>query len=166
MNFDDPFIRLLGRMVLALIALAFLAICAVSLAIVGDWYYTKEAGPGNEALVRLVNFLPRLSGKEVSEVTNIVAILASAVPLVVTPVCFKGEGIARKLSVFGKALTLSLLLVFASSVLSYLSIKPAVWGPSHDLGTEGLLHLQDWAKTALRGAVFYLATLLGIKAAK
>lgn len=166
MNFDDPYIRFLGRLVLAVLALAFLATCSISLATVIDWYLNDEAGPGNDRLVRLVNLLPKLSGKEVSEVTNIFAILASAVPLALTPVCFKGEGATKNLNAFGKILTLSLLIVCASSVLGYLMIKPSVWGPLHDLGAEGLLHLQDWAKAALRGAVFYLGTLLGIKASK
>lgn len=172
MDFDDPFVKFLSKVVLALVAFSLLAIGMIGLSAVIDWYQTSEAGPGNPIIVKLAKLLPSLSGAETSELVSIVGILVSAAPLMVTPVCFRaiinknGQKPTQYLNSFGKAFALFLLLVILVSGAAYLLIKPALWGPGHDLGTDGLLALQEWCKAALRGAVFYVSTLFGLKALK
>lgn len=167
MNFDDPFVRAFSRVILFCLVLALLAIGAYVLAIPIDWYRTGSVGPGNEDLARLSEFLPKLSGEQVKQTSNIVAILVSAVPLMVTPTCFLGaENGSRRLNLFGILLAVALTLGLAVSAAAYITIDPAGWGAGHVLGADGLAHVQDWAKTVLRGAVFYLAALFALKSTK
>lgn len=163
-NFDDPFVRRLSKSVLSVLIVAIGLVSLLAMAIVVDWYWNDATGPGADTLVFLATLLPRLSGEKLSEFLNLVAILASAIPLMVTPVCFNHTGQSRRLNPFGKQLTLSLLLVLLVSTAAYLGLDPDAWKDGHALGGEGLTHVQDWAKAAIRISVFYLAALLATKA--
>lgn len=163
MNFEDPFVRQLSKSVLTVLVAVIGLVSLLAMAIVVDWYWNDATGPGAESLVVLATLLPRLSGEKLSEFLNIVAILASAIPLMVTPVSFDHVDNKRLLNPFGKRLTLSLLLVLLVSTSAYLGLDPAGWKDGHALGGDGLTHVQDWAKAAIRISVFYLAALLATK---
>lgn len=185
MNLDDPFVRAIGQVVLGALVAALACVGVLTLGVLVDWYFTDGNGPGNDRLARLVQMLPPLSGPAINEVQNIVAILLTAVPLLVTPVCFlpqqaaapagPAEGAAapaatpapsRRLNRFGKVLVVVLLLVMAMCTLAYVGIKPSDWEHNHVLELDGSTHAQNWALAALRGAVFYFAALLGLRAMK
>ncbi len=163
MNFDDPFVRRLSKVVLATLTVVLGLVSLLAMAIVVDWYAEGQTGPGADTLVLLATWLPRLSGEKLSEFLNLVAILASAIPLMVTPVCFSQTSAPRRLNPFGRGLTLAFLLVLLVSTAAYLGLDPAAWKDGHALGSDGLTHVQDWAKAAIRIAVFYLAALLATK---
>lgn len=176
MNFDDPFVRAISQAVLAALVAALAFVGGLTVVVLLDWLSTKGNGPGNEDLANIVRMLPPLAGPAISEVQNTVAILLTAVPLMVTPVCFQSRALGaeaeapapgpRQLNGFGKVMVVVLLVVIVMSVVAYVGIRPSTWQFRHTLEPEGGMHVQEWAKAALRASTFYLAALLGLRALK
>lgn len=166
MNFKDPYVALLSKVLLSALFVVFLYASVVSLGVVIDWFSTEGSGPGDERLADLARLLPTLSGRQADELLNTIGVFMTALPLAVTPICFTHFNGGRTLNGFGKVFATGLLVVCLISVAAYAFLDPAQWGDGHVLSEGGLDNVREWAKTALRGAVFYLATLLGMKGAE
>jgi len=168
MNFNDPFVKGIWQAVLLLTAACITIPSLLALAVAIDFQF--ELGPpgGNATLVRLARLLPSVGGPEIKEVFTLGAIVITALPLVATSVAFRADGQTnqRVLNIWGRVLVLLFVVCLITATVAFLMIKPADWRQGHDLGESGLISLQEWAKAGIRGAVFYIGTLLGIKVAK
>lgn len=166
MQFKDPHVARLSRVLLGILFLVLLYSATIALLIVIDWRVTTEgAGPGSDALAGLARLLPILSGPEADELFNTIGVFLTALPLALTPICFTQTSTGRMLNRFGKVFASGLLVVCGMSLAAYALLNPVAWADGHVLQGEGLSNVREWAKTALRGSVFYLATLLGMKGA-
>jgi hypothetical protein len=87
-------------------------------------------------------------------------------------VCVKTEKVdnadKRLLTAFGAGLMYALLAVLLIAIVAYLAIDPPAWNvaQAHTLGLSQLTMLQDTAHNIIRGCVFFLAALLGLKAVR
>lgn len=164
MNFDDPFIRRISQTVLAILTIAMFSIGGLTSWLVLDWDGQINHSAG---LVTAIGALPLLSGERTNNVQNLTAILLSALPLMVAPICFSiGEAGLRRLNKFGATMTIVLIVALVLSTFGYVGMDPDKWKDGHQLGLDGLQHAQQWARTVISGCVFYLAALLGIKATR
>ncbi|UUZ77412.1 hypothetical protein LP414_09405 [Polaromonas sp. P1(28)-13] len=159
MNFEDPLVRRVGKIALAALVLALLAISGLTAWLVFDW---DGQSNNSRVLVRAVDALPRLSGERTSDFLSLMALIAGALPAMVAPVCFTSVDGSRLLNRFGGFMVLVLLLVLVLSAVGYLGID-TMWKDGHALELEGLVHAQQWARAVLSASVFYLSALLGIK---
>lgn len=167
MNFKDPHVVHLSWCLLGALLVVLLYAATISLLIVIDWrIVTEGAGPGNDKLAWFAGQLPILSGQQADELFNTVGVFLTALPLALTPICFTQAAAGRIMNGFGKLFATGLLLVCSMALAAYAMLDPTAWADGHVMQGEGLSNVREWAKTALRGSVFYLATLLGIKGAQ
>ena len=160
MDFEDPVVKRVSQCTLVALMLTLVSIAWLTSWLVQDWDGQVNR---SASLVQAIDALPRLSGERSSDVQSLAAVLLGAIPLMVAPVCFSMDGGKRRLNVFGGIMVTVLLVALALSVFGYLGIDTK-WKDGHALELEGLVHAQQWARTVLSACVFYLASLLGIKA--
>lgn len=166
MNFSDPPVRFVSQFVLLFACMVMVLIATLSAGIVADWYLNNQDGPGDENLVLIAESLPSLSGTEADEVFNIFGAFLMAAPLAIIAVCTSTTNNVRKVNGFGQVVIALLLLTTLLSLLGYLIIQPNNWSSGHDLKESGLAEVREWSRVALRGSMFYLAAILGVKVAK
>lgn len=169
MNFDDPRIRQLSYVVLCIMALAMFVAASYCTAIAYE-YLVINNSRGNDAggLAKLMSYLPQLQNSKLQDFSSLVGILVAATPLMVAPVCVETTDNQRRLTRFGVGLMYVLLVDLLVAVVAYLAIDPQAWfkAQAHTLDLEQLTTLQDTSRTVIRGCVFFLAALLGLKAVK
>lgn len=169
LNFSDPHVRRVAHFALGTMALILLSVSSFSCAFVYE-YLVHNDSMGNNAngLAAVVKNFPRPEDAKLQEFAGLLAILIAAVPLAVTPICFyapDAEG-KRNLSPFGAGLLYTLLGTLLLAILAYLSLSPEAWSraQAHSLALTDLSFLQDGIKSVIRLCVFFLASLLGLKA--
>lgn len=170
-NFSDPHIRRIAHFVLGAMALILLSVSVFSCAFVYEYLvYNRSSGNNENGLAAVVANFPRPTDAKLQEFAGLLAVLVAAVPLAVTPICFNApdtEG-RRNLSRFGAGLLYTLLGTLLLATVAYLSLSPDVWtrAQAHSLKLSELNFLQDGIKSVIRLCVFFLAALLGLKAAQ
>lgn len=173
MNFEDPRIRQLSCLALCVMALGMLVAASFCAAIAVEYLVLNQSrGNDSDGLAKLMIYLPKVENAKLAEFTSIVGTIVAAVPLMVAPVCLravevKGES-QRRLTKFGVGLMYVLVLILLVAILAYLSIDPQGWtaAQAHSLDLAQLTTLQDMAHDIIRGSVFFLAALWGLKAVR
>lgn len=165
MNLNDPGVRLTCRVLYLVVCLVLLLTSAVSMGIVIDWYSNDGDGPGNKYLIQISTALPYLSGEKSNNILSLFGIFLVAAPLIIASVCVSTIDGVRNINKFGYLVLFLLLVSAIFACIGYVGINPEVWGDGHNLKREGLQKVEEWSKTTMRGSIFYIAAILGLKVA-
>lgn len=170
MSFDDPEIRRLSKIVLGVMVLVMLLIsCYCALISIEYLILNNRRGNDEDGLAKLMDYIPIVHETKISNLASLVAVLVTAVPFMVAPVCFYTEMVGgksiRRLTKFGTWMLYSLLGILIVSVGAYLAIDPPVWNAAeaHSLNLVQLVLLLDVSHNIIRICTFFLATLVGLK---
>lgn len=162
MDLDDPIIRRLCQCVLALLLIIFLYVALLSSWVVVDW---DGSGNRSQVLIKAISSLPSLPRERSGDVKTIFAILVSSLPMIVATVCFSTIDGVKRINIFGGFMLVGLFLSILMAVIGYIGIDLS-WKDGFDLGEEGLTRIVDLAKGVLSASVFYVTSILGLKAQK
>lgn len=159
-NFEDPIIKRISQAALILLVIAFVYIALLAALVVVDW---DGGGTRSKILLKAISSLPNISGEKAGDITPIFAIIITALPVMAAAVCFTTVDGKKRLNLFGGFMLCGLLAAILLAVYGYLGIDPK-WKAGHELGEEGITRILVLTKSALTASVFYVCSLLGLKA--
>ena len=164
---EDPIIRRFCQLALVLLVICFICIGFLSSWVVFDW-----DGHGNHSalLVKIITSIPDISGVKKAtgsdnsgDIKTIFAIFISSIPMLFASVCFTTADDKKRVNLFGGIILGGLFIAVLLELIGYSSISLS-WQDGHELGPDGLNKIIMLAKGALTASVFYVSSLLGLKA--